>query len=159
MVAEQRSHFLSAVQLSSRAAVAALLSVAVAQYFGLMPLQALITSVLVIDRSPEETRRLALQRFAGTVLGGLLGATLSMVLGENGLSVGLGVLTAMLSSHLLRLDGAARLAGFVCGLVLLDKADAPWSFAIRRLIETTLGITMAVLTSFIPKLIPDERKA
>src|SRR4030095_1487461 len=99
------------------------------------------------------------QRFAGTVLGGLLGATLSMVLEENALSVGFGVLTAMLSSHLLRLDGAARIAGFVCGLILLDKADPPWSCAIRRLIETTLGITMAVLTSFIPKLIPDERKA
>jgi uncharacterized membrane protein YgaE (UPF0421/DUF939 family) len=153
------SQLLPAVQLSSRAAVAALLSVAIAQNFGLMPLQALITSVLVIDSSPEETRRLALQRFAGTVLGGLLGVTLGVALGQSALSVGFGVLAAMLSSHLLRLDGAARLSGYVCGLVLLHQAGAPWSYAFNRLLETTLGIVMAVLTSFVPKLIQDGRKA
>ena len=45
----QRSRVVLAVQLAVRAGLAALLSVGVAQYFGLNLIQPLITSCLVID--------------------------------------------------------------------------------------------------------------
>jgi len=154
----QRSRVVLAVQLAVRAGLAALLSVGVAQYFGLNLIQPLITSCLVIDLSPEDTRRLALKRLAATVLGGVLGASLGILLPSNPMSVGLGVLVAMLASHLVRLDGAARLAGFVCGICVLQRGDAPWSYASARLLETAIGIAMAVLTSYIPKLIRVEPK-
>lgn len=152
----QQWKLVPSIQLSVRAAVAALLAVAVARYFGLQPLQALVTSVLVIDLSPEETRRLALPRFVGTLLGGALGALLSMALPSNPVSIGLGVLAAMLSSHLLRLDRASRLSGYVCGIILLREDGALWAYAFDRLLETTVGIVMAVLTSFVPKLMRAE---
>jgi len=152
------SKIVPAVQLAIRAGLAALLSVGVAQYFGLNVLQPLITCCLVIDLSPEDTRRLALKRLAATLLGGVLGASLGMVLPPNPMSVGLGVLAAMLASHLVRLDGAARLAGFVCGICVLRQGD-PWSYAYARLLETALGIGMAVLTSYVPKLVRVEPKS
>ena len=154
-----RSKLVPAVQLSVRAGLAALLSVGVAQHFGLNLVQPLITACLVIELSPEETRRFAVKRFAGTVVGGILGASLGMFLPSNALSVGLGVLLAMLASHFLRLDGAVRLTGFVCGICLLQTTGAPWSYTSARLIETTIGIVMAVLTSYLPKLIPAESTA
>ena len=141
------------LQLSVRAGVAAALSVAIAQALHLQPLQALITSVLVVDLSPKTTRQQALPRLAGTILGGAMGAALSQVLPPTPISIGLGILAAMFFSHLLRLGGSARLAGFLCGIVLLNYTDAPWSYAFHRLVETALGISLAVLTSFVPKLI------
>ena len=149
----QRPALGPALQISARAALAAILSILIAGYFGLDPRQALITSILVIDLSPRETRRQALPRFGGTLLGGLLGVVLSTLLPSNALTIGLGVLTAMFASQMVRLGKAARLAGFICGIILLHETAAPWTYAYHRLLETTLGIVMATLTSFLPKLI------
>jgi uncharacterized membrane protein YgaE (UPF0421/DUF939 family) len=155
----ERSKLVRAVQLSVRAGLASLLSVLIARSFGLDARQALITSVLVIDLSPEDTRARALPRFAATVLGGVLGASLSMVTPGGGIAVGIGVTASVLASHLLRIEGAAaRLAGFVCGVILLHEAHAPWTYALYRLAETTIGIAMATLTSFVPQLLPLDRK-
>ncbi len=66
----------------------------------------------------------------------------------------------MLLSHLVLAREAAKLAGYVSGIVVLGHGDQPWSYALYRSIETLLGVAMAVLVSMVPKLlgveIPDE---
>jgi uncharacterized membrane protein YgaE (UPF0421/DUF939 family) len=146
---------LPAIQLSIRAALAAAFSVAIGNAIPARnPLYVMISAVLVIDLSPAETRKLALPRFAGTLLGAAIGALLSQVMRSSSLEIGVGVLAAMLLAHLLRLQGAARLAGFLCGIVMLNYGDAPWTYAYHRILDTGLGIALAVLVSFVPKLIP-----
>jgi uncharacterized membrane protein YgaE (UPF0421/DUF939 family) len=141
------------VQLAVRAAVAAAAAVATAQYLhSQLPICALVTAVLVTDPSTTQTRRLALPRLAGTLLGAATGALLSEVIPSNPLAIGIVIMVAMLLSHLLRLQGAARVAGLVAGIILLHK-DHPVTYAGQRLVETTLGLGFAVLVSFVPKLI------
>jgi uncharacterized membrane protein YccC len=93
----------------------------------------------------------------GTLLGATLGAVISAATtpASQGasLTVALAVVVTMLISHLIRIPAAARLAGYVCAIVLVNFNDRPWTYAAYRSIETILGIATAVFVSFIPKLI------
>ena len=149
----------TAFQLALRAALSAGLALAIAQLLHLQyPIYAMIGAVIVMDLSPLQTRHLALQRLAGTVLGAMIGAAIIAMLGRFGppgpVTIGFGILVAMFLSSALRLHGAAKVTGYVCGIVLLDHHGHPLSYALHRLIETVLGIGLAWLVSLVPKLIP-----
>jgi uncharacterized membrane protein YgaE (UPF0421/DUF939 family) len=155
-----RPSAVTALQVSTRASLAAALSVVVARRVDLeFPLYALIAAIIVTDLSPARTRQLSLQRLVGTVIGAAVGALVSMASpATHGgvLTIAIGVLVAMLLSHAFRVTAAAKLAGYVCGIVLLNYNDHPWSYASYRFVETLIGITTAVIVSFIPALISAE---
>lgn len=147
----------AALQLSLRAAVAAGLALAIAQSLRLQfPLYAMISAVVVTDLDPAQTRKLGLPRLAGTILGAALGALICVLLRPGAWEVGLGVLLAMLMSYLLGLRDAARVAGYVCGIVIFDYGNDPWTYALYRTIETMIGIMLAILVSLVPKLLREQ---
>ena len=147
------SPFIPALQLSVRAAVAAGLAVAIAELLRFQqPLYAMIGAVIVSDLSPAQTRKQGFGRLAGSALAAVVGASVSSLLPSTAWSIGLAVLVAMFLSHLLRLPGAAKLSGYVSGIVVLGHGDHPWLYGLYRLIETIVGIAMAILVSFVPKL-------
>ena len=151
---------LPGIQLSLRAALSAALSVALADALRLpFPLYAMIAAVIVTDLSASQTRRLGFPRLVGTVIGGALGATLSAWLGSGPAAVAVGIAVAMTLSYALHIPVAARLAGYVCAIVLLERQDAPWSYALARLIETMLGVSCSMFVGCIPKLLRADHAA
>ena len=116
------------------------------------PVFAILAVALVTDLTPSETQRLGLGRIAGTVIGSIVGASLCMVLPSNPYSIGTGVLVAMFLVALTRIPAGARVAGLVCGVIMLTHDVDPWTYALHRGIETTLGIVTAVVVSYLPKL-------
>jgi uncharacterized membrane protein YgaE (UPF0421/DUF939 family) len=144
--------------MSVRAAISGGLSVAIAQLLGFaFPLYALIGAILVMDLAAERTRQLGGQRFVGTLLGGALGSVACLALGRvpevNALVITLGILLSMLVTYLLNLKDAAKIAGYVCGVVMLNHSEQPFVYAVYRVMETCLGLAVALLVSFVPKLI------
>jgi uncharacterized membrane protein YgaE (UPF0421/DUF939 family) len=146
------------VQLALRSAVAATLSIALGRIAGFpFPIYAMIAAVIVMDLSPARTRRLAWQRVAGTVLGAGLGAALSLA-GPNEWVIFLGIAAAMLACVALGLEDAAKLAGYVAAIVLLEHTATPWTYAGWRVAETLLGIAVAVGVSAVPQLARGARE-
>ena len=140
--------------MSIRGALAAALSLLIAQQLGLQyPIYAMIAAVIVIDLSAQETRRLAWRRIAGTGIGSILGGVLAHLLPPGALTIGVGIFLAMFLSHLLRLPEAARIAGYLCAIVLLEHAADQWAYAFWRFVETILGIGVALLVSQVPRVI------
>ena len=147
-----------AFQLSIRAGLSTALAFGVAAFFQLpYPLYALISALLVTDLSPSKTRQLAFYNLAGSVLGAMVGAVCISFLPSTSWSIGLGVFIALFLSHLLHLQDAAKITALVCVIVMLYHGDRPWIFSLYRLMETVLGIGIAVLASFVPKVLPIDR--
>ena len=107
-----RPSAVTALQVSTRASLAATLAVVVARRVDLeFPLYALIAAIIVTDLSPARTRQLSLQRLVGTVIGAAVGALVSMASpATHGgvLTIAIGVLVAMLLSHAFRRSGRIR---------------------------------------------------
>ncbi len=144
----------NSTQVAFRASVAAGLSVGIANLLHLEhPLYALIAAVIVTDLSSAQTRRLALRRLVATLVGGVSGATLGLLLPPNPWTIALGIFTTMLVCELAALQDAVRVAGYTCGIVILSHTNAPWSYAFYRLTETVLGIVVAWAISFVPLLL------
>jgi uncharacterized membrane protein YgaE (UPF0421/DUF939 family) len=144
----------SGLPLAIRAALAAGLAVAIADLCKLQyPVYAMIGAVIVTDLGTAPTRQLGLQRLVGTGLGAAVGAVLSSFMSHGPLAIGLGIFAAMLLSHVLFLQAAAKVAGYVAGIVLLNYSAEPWAYAFARLIETALGIGAAMLVSLLPRVI------
>jgi uncharacterized membrane protein YgaE (UPF0421/DUF939 family) len=141
-------------QLALRAALAAALSVAIAQFCKLQyPIYALIAAVIVTDLSSAKTRKLGLLRVASTVVGAMCAVVAQPILHSSTWGIGLGILIAMLICQLSPLRDGARAAGYICGIVLLAHSADVWAYALFRLLETVLGIGIAWLISLVPRLI------
>lgn len=147
------------LQLSIRAASSAALALSLAQLLALQhPLYALIAAVIVSDLSPSQTRKLSWRRLAGSFVGAAVGATMSQFLPSTVWVIGLSIFVSMFLSHLLRLEGAARLAGYVSGIVVLGQAAHPWVYGFHRLMETLIGVVIAVMVGYVPKLIKSPKQ-
>lgn len=146
-------------QVALRAAAAAGVSVGLARQFGLTyPIYALLAAVIVTDLSPSQTQKLGLRRLIATVVGAAWGAVLGQILEPSVVVVGTGILVAMLICHFMHADDSAKVAGYISGIVIVAHGTNPWFYALLRLTETTLGILVAWVISFVPILIRIEKE-
>lgn len=146
------------IQLAVRAGVAASGAMAVAQWLRLEhPIYAFIAAVIVTDLQPSESRRLGARRIAATVVGSGSGAMMSLLLPSGPIAVGVGIVVAMAACLPVGLREGAKVAGYICGIVLSDHGANPWRYALFRLAETIIGVLAAWAVSFVPKLLDRER--
>ncbi|QJP15720.1 FUSC family protein [Starkeya sp. ORNL1] len=147
------------VLLALRVALAAAIAFALADFLQLNhPIYAFIAAVIVTDRSPQLSRKLGLTRIASTIVGAATGAALSQAMGPGVLSLGFSVLVAMIACQALRMSDGAKVAGYICGLILIEHRGEPWTYALDRFIETLLGVIVAWGVSAVPHLIRIDLK-
>lgn len=146
---------LQRMQLPVRATAAAVLSLLVAQALELPhPIYAFISAVIVTDLQPSTSRQLGLRRIWATVIGAACGAVMTPIVPVGPAGVGIGLLSAMLLAQVLKAGEGVKVAGYICGIVLLEHAAEPHSYAFLRFVETVIGVLAAWGISYVPKLLP-----
>ena len=147
--------FIPGLQLATRSAVSATLAFSIAQALKLdYPIFALAAAAIATDLTPARSRELGFRRLVATAIGGLSGAVAAS-LGLVGIwAVGPSILIAMLICQGVGAYEGARMAGYICGIiVLLDSGESPWHYAFFRTAETALGVLLAWSISYVPKLL------
>lgn len=137
---------------SARTAVAAVASLLVARLFRLPEAYwAPITTLVITQSSLGAALTVSSQRFAGTVLGAVVGAIVASHFGPNVLVFGTGVFILGLLSFLARADRAAfRFGGVTLAIVLLvPRTGPPWQIAFHRCAEVFIGIGMALILTVV----------
>jgi len=143
----------SAIQLAARASVAGGLAIWIATQVAMEhPLNAFVAAVIATDLSHAQSQKLGLRRIFATAIGGVCGAALSQLLGPGPVAVGLAVFVAMVVASLLGAGEGTRVAGFICGIVVLEHSADPWLYGAQRFVETVLGVVIAWGVSFLPNL-------
>lgn len=136
----------SAVVQSLRAAVAATLAYLLAKGLRLPEFYWAPISTIVILLSTINPLTLAWQRFVGTAVGAGLGAVIATFFSPSWWIYGLGILVCGILSAALRLESAYRFAAITLSIVLLvNHGRPPWTVALHRFIEVSLGIAVALL--------------
>ncbi len=107
------------------------------------PLYAFIAAVIVTDLQPATSRQLGLRRIWATVIGASCGAAMAQVVPSGVTGVGIGILVAMLLAQFLKAGEGVKVAGYISGIVLLEHAAEPHSYAFLRFVETVIGVLAA----------------
>jgi uncharacterized membrane protein YgaE (UPF0421/DUF939 family) len=113
----------------------------------------MLAAVIVTDLSQSQTRQLGLRRLAATLVGAVCGGLLTPLLPPGPWSVALAIFVAMVVCLVLGAPEVAKVAGYICGIVVLAYGSESWQYALFRLVETVLGIGVAWLISLVPKLL------
>jgi uncharacterized membrane protein YgaE (UPF0421/DUF939 family) len=147
-------------QLAARAALGAGISLAIARLLNLeTPIFAMIATVIVTDRNPAETRRLAIRRVISTAIGAACGVGLAQFLGQSSWEAIIAIFIAMMLSIAVTQLGDPKIAAYLCALIIINYPDHPLHYAFYRFVETVLGILVAWMISLVPKFfdIEDEQ--
>jgi len=149
---------LPAFQLSLRAAAAGALAFWIATLLGAhYAIYALVAAVIVSDLKPAASRRLALQRMAGTAIGALAGALFSDVIPRGPIAIGVALMVSMLCAFACRFEAsAARVAGYVTAITMYAHGEEVWMYAFDRAWETMLGIAAALVVGLVPLWLRDR---
>ena len=155
---EDHTNFGQGLQLATRGAVSATLAFSIAQALKLdYPIFALAAAMIATDLTPAQSRELGFRRLVATAIGGLTGALAASIDFVGIWAVGPSIVIAMLICQGARAYEGARMAGYICGIiVLLDNSDSPWHYAFFRTVEAGLGVFLAWGISYVPKLLRAE---
>jgi uncharacterized membrane protein YgaE (UPF0421/DUF939 family) len=106
-------------------------------------------STIVILLSPINPMLLGWQRFVGTALGAVLGAVIASYFEPNWVVYGAGIVVCGIFGAILRLQTAYRFAAITLSIILLVPHEhRPWIVATHRFVEVSLGIAVALLTTW-----------
>jgi uncharacterized membrane protein YccC len=137
------------VQHSARTAVAAVISLFVARWFGLSESYwAAIATLVVMQSTLGATLPVSAQRLAGTALGAAAGALAGAYYPGNALVFGGCILILGIAFVPFRLESNAyRYAGITLAIIMLVPGHSGWILALHRSFEVSVGIAVALAIS------------
>ena len=131
---------------SARTAVATLVSLLLARALKFPEYYWAPISTIVIMQSSIQPLQGAWQRFVGTALGAVLGATIATYAGRTAVIYAIGIFACGILAAVSRAWNAYRVAAITFSIVVLISRGPAWMFAWHRFLEVSLGIAVALVT-------------
>jgi uncharacterized membrane protein YgaE (UPF0421/DUF939 family) len=137
------------IEHSARTAVAAVVSLFVARWFGLPESYwAAITTLVVMQSTLGAALPVSVQRLAGTALGAAVGALAGTYYPGNALVFGGCILILGIVFVPFRLDrNAYRYASITLAMIMLVPGHSGWIVALHRFLEVSVGIAVGLAMS------------
>jgi len=132
----------------ARSTIAALASQLIARALRMPePYWATITTIVVMQSSLGAAWKVSVKRFAGTVLGAIVGGLLASYFGGNLIAFAVAMVGSGLICLGLHLDRTAyRFAGITLAIIMLvGRPQSAWIIAAHRFVEVSLGIAVALV--------------
>jgi uncharacterized membrane protein YgaE (UPF0421/DUF939 family) len=105
-------------------------------------------SAIVIIQSTLNPKEVAWQRFAGTAIGALVGASIGTFFSSSVLVYAAAIFLCGALCALLRLRNAYRFAAITLSIILLIAHEhAAWIVAWHRFVEVSVGIAVALVVA------------
>jgi uncharacterized membrane protein YccC len=136
---------------SARTTVAATTSFLIARLSGLPEAYwAAILTLVIMQSSLGATRKISGERFVGTLIGAIAGGLLAGSAMQVWLVFAIGVFLLGLVCALLRLENSYRFAAITLAIVvLIPHTASPWTVALHRFIEVSIGIVVGLAVCFV----------
>jgi uncharacterized membrane protein YgaE (UPF0421/DUF939 family) len=111
---------------------------------------AVMSSIIVMQSSVQETISASLTRLIGTAIGAIIGGIFLDLFGVHVWVFGIAVMLVVLTCILLNLKQSYRLAAVTVGIILLvNHPESPWMTAFHRFLEVSLGVVVALVISIV----------
>jgi uncharacterized membrane protein YccC len=140
-----------------RTALAATLSVIIARLVQMPEAYwAAIATLVVMQSTLGATLTLSIERIVATAVGASVGSFVAHYFGANLIAFAAAIFAIGLLSKVFRLEKTAyRYASITMTIiVLIPRAETPWSIALHRFIEVSIGIVVALA---VVAVWPEER--
>lgn len=140
-----------------KTAIAIVICVFISQIFKLeYPFYACIAAIITMRGSVFGTFKAARHRMLGTTVGAIVGLICVIIAPRSAILSGIGIVVVIYICNVLEWDDSIGIAGIVFLAIMVNlKGTTPISYAVNRLIDTFIGITVAAFVNYFifpPKL-------
>lgn len=121
------------------------------------PFYACIASVITMQNTMENSIKVGISRMIGTLIGATVGVILSTVYPNNIMLTALGIVVVIYIANFLKRNGSTAIACIVYLAIMVNiKYTTPFYYSLMRVMETFLGITVAVIVNIV--VFPPKRQ-
>ncbi|MEJ8554755.1 FUSC family protein [Tepidibacter sp. Z1-5] len=136
-----------------KTAIAVSLSVAISRFFNMeYPFYAAIAAIISMQTTIGESFKVGRNRMLGTILGAMVGVIFYFINSNSIIAIGIGIMVVIYMCNLFRWNKSVSIAGIVFCVIMtnLDGRD-PIFYALNRILDTFIGIIIAVLVNYFIK--------
>lgn len=125
------------------------IGVFVAQLLNLRsPVFVVISAVMAMKASVSDSFTYGKNRLLGTLVGAILGLSLSYIFPQTPIFLGLGIIVVIYIHNLLNWKESISLSAIVFSIVFMNTASARLPYAVNRTIDTFIGIIVSMLVNY-----------
>lgn len=136
-----------------KTAIAVSLSVTISRFLNMeYPFYTAIAAIISMQATIGESFKVGRNRMLGTILGAMVGVVFYFIDPRSVIIMGIGIMVVIYMCNLLGWNKSVSIAGIVFCVIMtnLDGRD-PVFYALNRIFDTFIGITIAVLVNYFIK--------